>query len=149
MVAMAASTTVSASANGVKWNVRFVSLPHALLIHDSFNALSGGATKLLLAMACGYVGNNNGQLVATHSLMKSFGFNSKESLSRGIRELIQCGYIIRTRTQNHRSSALYALTWLPINPARHGESYDPGIRVSGEALDLWRCSGPIMMGAAA
>lgn len=149
MATFAASTNINPGSNKLQWNVRFVSLPHALLSSEAFANLSGNAAKLLLAITSFYVGVNNGHLVATQSAMRRFGFNSKDSLARAIRELIHSGFIIRTRTQHLRSAALYAVTWLPINPPPAGVAYDPGIRPSNEAVDLWRCSGSITTGVAA
>jgi len=122
-----------------KWGrARFVATPHALVVHKNFAELSGRASKLLLAMQSQYVGSNNGHLTATFSRMKRFGFNSKDSLAKSIQELIMLGYIVRTRSQQRRMPALYALTWLPINKAPTGEPFDSGIGPEGESSDLWR-----------
>lgn len=133
-----ASTRADPTTGKLNWQSRFASLPHAVLLHPSFQELSGGPVKLLLALLAGYIGKNNGHLTATHSRMKTFGFNSKESLAKGLRELIARGYIVRTRAQRLRSPALYAITWLPINPPAFGMQYDPGVVPGDESLDLWR-----------
>lgn len=125
-------------AGKVKWDARFIMLPHALLIHETYTKLPSRAIKLLLAMLSQYVGTNNGHLTATFSRMKRFGFKSKDSLARSIEELILLGCIVRTRSQQRRMPALYALTWLPINKAPTGEPYDPGIGPEDESSDLWR-----------
>jgi len=70
--------------------------------------------------------------------MKRFGFKSKGSLAKSIQELIMFGYIVRTRMQQCRMPALYAMTWFPINKARSGEPYDPGVEPGDESSDLWR-----------
>jgi hypothetical protein len=133
-----AATTQLSTGGKLTWNGRFVALPAAVLAHPAFPQLPAGAIKLLLAIAKGYVGNNNGQLVATLSRMKHSGINSKDSLAKGIQNLINFGLIVRTRSQVLRSPALYALTWLPINAAPAGTPYDPGILPSDEAQDQWR-----------
>lgn len=140
MATFAPSTENDATTGKVQWRSRFVSLPHALLTDPSFASLSGVGMKLLLALLSGYAGNNNGHLTATHSKMIHLGFSSKDSLARGLRELMAAGYILRTKRQHLRSPALYAVTWLPINPAPAGQAYDQGIAPGGQALDLWRAS---------
>lgn len=149
MATFTPSTNTDPRSGKLQWRCRFVSMPHALLINSTYSELSGGATKLLLALLADYVGNNNGHLTATFSRMKRFGFNSKDSLARGIRELIALGFVLRTRTQHLRSPALYAVTWLPISKAPAGQPYDPGVMPGEEALDLWRQFDPSTMGAAA
>lgn len=137
MATFAPSTSLSPKGR-LEWNVRFASFPVSLITHPAFSKLSGNGFKLLGAMLCGYVGNNNGHLVATHSQMRRFGFSSKDSLSRAIRELLAYGLIVRTRTQVRRSPALYALTWLPINAPQPGAPYDAGVASTVEAGDDWR-----------
>lgn len=149
MTTFISSTNLDARRGGLRWNVRFVCLPHALLTHPTFTELSGGATKLLLAILSDYVGNNNGHLTATASRMKRFGFNSKDSLSKAIRELLASGYIVRTRTQHLRSPALYAVTWLPINEAPPGQLYDAGVSPTEVAADEWRHVDPYTVRMAA
>lgn len=143
------STSMHARSGKLQWNIRFVSVPHALLTHHTYAELSGGAAKLLFALLTDYVGNNNGHLTATLSRMKRFGFNSKDSLAKGIRDLIASGFIVRTKLQHLRSPAFYAVTWLPINKAPAGYTYDTGVTVGDEAVDLWRDVYPSKMGMAA
>jgi len=127
----------------LKWNARFAAIPHAVLVDPTFAELSGRALKLLLAVLSQFVGNNNGHLTATPSRMKAFGLRSKDSLAKSIQELIDFGYIVRTRSQECRLPALYAITWLPLNKAPKGQPYDPGITSSNEASDLWRHIDPL------
>lgn len=149
MTTFATSTSRDAHTNKLQWRIRFVSLPHALLMHPTFSEISGGASKLLLALLSNYVGNNNGHLTATLSRMKAYGFHSKDSLSRGLRELIKFGYIVRTCSQHLRSPALYAVTWLPIDQPPVGRIYESGVTPCSEALDLWRQIDPYTIKAAA
>lgn len=137
------------SENGsFKWNIRFTALPHALFGESKFVGLRGNATKLLLALASCYVGNNNGHLVATPSYLKRFGFNSKDSIAKSLHELQRAGYLVRTRTSVYKEPALYAVTWLPISPPPPGKKYDAGITSSDLPLDTWRSSTPAAKGAA-
>jgi hypothetical protein len=138
MATFTPSTSMNPHSGKLQWHVRFAPIPHALLTHPTYGELTGGAAKLLLALLADYAGNNNGHLTATFSRMKRFGFNSKDSLARGLRELITFGYIVRTKTHHLRSPALYAVTWLPIDRAPAGQSYDTGAVPAEEAQDLWR-----------
>lgn len=135
---LAASTRLDPQTDRVQWQARFVPVPHTVLTHPKFQRLTGGSTKLLLAIAAAYVGNNNGHLVATLSRMRNFGFNSKESIARGLDQLLSSGYLVRTRRQFLRLPSLYAVTWLPINRPPSGQRYDPGISHGVASLDLWR-----------
>jgi len=139
MATFTPSTRIDPRTGKLKWCSRFVSLPHAMLTHWTYRELSGGAVKLIDALAAAYAGNNNGHLTATFSHMRKFGFNSKDSLAKGIHDLIAFGYIVRTKAHHLRSPALYAVTWLPINEAPVGQPYDPGVVPGDKALDLWRC----------
>ena len=136
MTTFAPSTRLSTGR--LEWNGRFAAVPVSFITHEAFSELSGNGLKLLIAMLSGFVGNNNGHLVATHSQMRRFGFSSKESLSRAIRELLAFGLIVRTRAQVRRSPALYAITWLPINAPKPGIRYDAGVTPTSEAGDDWR-----------
>jgi len=129
-------------AGKVKWEERFTSLPHALLVHETFAELSGRAVKLLLAIASQYMGSNNGHLTATASRMQAFGFHSKDSLAKSIQELLVFGFMVRTRSQQKRLPALYAVTWFPIHEAPKGKPYNPGITPTDESSDLWRHTDP-------
>jgi hypothetical protein len=133
----------------VQWRSRFVTLPHGVVTHTSFRELTGNSAKLLLAVLASYTGNNNGHLVATFSRMQAFGFNSKDSVARALRELISLGYIVRCRTHHKRSPALYAMTWLPINSPKAGEPYDAGVSSSTLSIDTWRDVQPMLLAEAA
>lgn len=127
-----------------RWGrTRFVGIPHAVLTHEGFSEVSGRALKLLFALQSQFVGSNNGHLTATARRMRKFGFRSKDSLAKSIQELIDFGYMVRTRSQERRLPALYAITWLPINKAPKGQPYDAGITHSDEASDLWRHTDPL------
>jgi len=100
---------------GRKTSYSFVMLRHDVMRHENFKTLSGNATKLLIDLLSQFNGKNNGDFCATWSLMKKRGWRSKGTLSRALKELLQRGWIIKTRQgwQNH--SGLYAVTWLPID----------------------------------
>lgn len=133
----------------VKWSGHYHGIPHTVLNHPSFAALSGGSVKLLLCLAAAHFGNNNGHLTATLSRLKGYGFNSKESIAKGLRQLVDYGYIVRARANVIREPALYAITWFPINPSPPGQKYDAGVVPGNEALDLWRTPPMCNLAAAA
>jgi len=94
----------------------FVAIPHYMLESDQWGTLSGHAVKLLMEFARQFKGANNGDLSAPYSRMKRRGWRSKATLSSAIAELIEAGFIVRTRTPNrHHVCALFAITWKPID----------------------------------
>lgn len=98
----------------------FAGIPRVVMDSPEYQALSGNAVKLLLAMSYQYRGKNNGDLTAAYSVMRdSFGFNSQHTVSKALKELLTAGFLIRTRQSQFmnpgRKCALYALTWLAID----------------------------------
>jgi hypothetical protein len=93
----------------------FVALPNAYFRTPEFAALSGRATKLLIAIAMQYNRSNNGDLVITKSLMAARGFHSADQLFKARDELIAAGWIMCTRQGGRNIPSLYALTWEPID----------------------------------
>ena len=94
----------------------FLRLIHPLLDHPNFDALSGRAAKLLLAIASQYRGTNNGDLCATFSVLKRKGWTSNDQLRKGLDELLERGFLIKTRQGRRPNVAsLYAITWESID----------------------------------
>lgn len=147
MATFAPSTHMDGS--GAKWDVRFVPLPHAVMMHPTYAKLSGGSVKLLLTLASDYMGKNNGHLIATVARMSRIGIKSKESIANSLRQLIDLGFVIRTHASVVRDPAMYAISWLPINEPPRGQKYDAGILPGNQALDLWRNVDPCTLSAAA
>lgn len=65
--------------------------------------------------------------------MRKHGWRSKAALQRAIDELLQTGFIVRTRLGGRNRAALYAITWLSINEC--GGKLD--VRPTGP-LQLWK-----------
>jgi hypothetical protein len=113
--------------------------PHARLEHriiDSaaFADLSGSAIRLLMILLrqISYE-QNNGHLQATWSYCKHRGFNSQNTLSKAIGDLIAHGLIYRTRSRGaNKQWARYAVTWLPISKSREL------LFLHGFKADAWR-----------
>ena len=97
----------------------YAALPHIILDHPDFLALSGSALKVLLFLMRQYRPGKNGDLSATFTDMKKRGIGSPSTLSKAINELQEAGWILRTRTGYFTNPggrcALYALTWQAID----------------------------------
>ena len=95
-------------------------LPKSLMEHHDFRELPPSAMKVLMVLGSQYNGNNNGDLSATKTTMKSWGGMAEGTLATALRKLREANLILCTRTSyRHRDGqkcALYALTWLPIDP---------------------------------
>lgn len=95
-------------------------IPKELMEHPDFRELSPSATKVLMVLGGQYNGKNNGDLAATKSMLKSWGGMADGTLGRALRQLKERKLILCTRTSYRRRDgqkcALYALTWMPIDP---------------------------------
>ena len=104
----------------------FLHLPDALTAHVDFYSLSGSALKLLICIGRQYNGRNNGDLCATLSVLKKFGWTSNDSITNAKRELIEKNLIVETRQGGLGiGCSLYAITWQPINECP-GKNLDVG-----------------------
>jgi hypothetical protein len=113
----------------------FLALPHALLETKKFDGLSTKANKLLLQIARQYRGSNNGDLNATFTDFKAKGWNSKDTFNRALKELIEQGFIFKTRQGGYQNKcSLYALTWFPLDES---DKYDAGA-VAGFTRGSWK-----------
>lgn len=93
----------------------FSSLPHHVQDSEMFVSLSSMATKLLINMFRDYKGNNNGDLSCALGILKKRGWKSDSHIRKARDELIEKGFIVRTRFGNNRRPHLYAVTWLGID----------------------------------
>lgn len=96
----------------------YFSLPHIVLDHPDFQALSGPAIKVLLHLGRQFKPGKNGDLSASFKDMNPKGIGSHSTLGKAISELIDANWIIRTREGRFINPggrcALYALSWHPI-----------------------------------
>lgn len=104
---------------GRKSTGRFAGIPHAVMNHPDYIALSAYAVRLLLEMARQFNGHNNGDLSAAFSVLKKRGFKSKTTLAKLLRELegndlIRCSRPWRFLNPGSQC-ALFALTWLAMD----------------------------------
>ena len=89
----------------------FLMLPHYVLRHKLFGTLAGNSVKLFIELAKEYNGSNNGDLSATFSTLKQRGFKSKGTLDRALKELMDKGFIQKTRQGSKNKCSLYGLSF--------------------------------------
>ena len=107
----------------------FILLPNALYDNPAFCELSPSALKILLGIMRQYRGNNNGDLSASFVQARKWGIGSKSSLASALTQLLDIGFIIRTREgvfiNPGGRCALFALAWMPIDDCP-GKSLEVG-----------------------
>jgi hypothetical protein len=96
----------------------YVALPHSLLRHPNFISLSPRATKLFLDLASNYVGNNNGDLSCAWKQMKARGWKSHDQVFKAQTELLEKGFLMKTRQGGRNKCNLYALTLWSIDECK-------------------------------
>ena len=97
----------------------FASVPRYVIDNKAFKSLRGSSVKLLLLLASQYKGNNNGDLIITHSFYKDH-FKSSQTMYAARDELEQKGFIATNAYGGmsfggFKVPSLYALTWLPVD----------------------------------
>jgi hypothetical protein len=94
----------------------FVALPWSVLDSPSYLNLSHPAKALLYEIARQYVRDNNGRLLASRAYLKKRGWNSADTISRALRELIDAKLIHQT-VQGHRpnKASWFAVTWRTLD----------------------------------
>lgn len=93
----------------------FAQLPHAIFQGPQYARLGAHAVKLLLDLFMQYRGCNNGDFTAAWSVMRKCGWHSKDTLHRALRQLLELGWIMKTRQGGKHRCSLYAVTWKPID----------------------------------
>ena len=97
----------------------FISIPHVVMESDDYRNLPPNAIRLLNAMIHQYRGKNNGDLTAAFTIMKKWGFKSKQTLHNALTALQEANLIVQTRQgvfQNPGGRcSLFALTWHAID----------------------------------
>lgn len=93
----------------------FVALPHAVLTSPEFAHLSPFALKALMDLLSQFRGDNNGDLCAAWSIMKERGWNSRDSLGKGLRELRDKDFVLVTRQGGRHVASLYAVTFYEVD----------------------------------
>ncbi len=99
----------------------YAAIEHRVLDSPAYAALTFSARSLLTMLARQLTKSNNGRLQATYKYLQRYGFESDNTISRGIKDLIAAGLIYRTRCGGfHQGPSLYAVTWLSIGSQREG-----------------------------
>lgn len=94
-------------------------LPDKMTESPDFISLSGSALKLLIDIGRQFNGRNNGDLCASRTILKDRGWNSNSKLSRAIAELVDKGWISKTKQGGMGiGPTLYAITWQPIHDCK-------------------------------
>jgi hypothetical protein len=112
----------------------FCALPHSILGSREYATLSAKAVKCLLDIFSQFRGSNNGDMGANWKEMSKRGWKSRDTLDRALLELIEAGFILKTRQGGRRKCSLYAVTWLAIDECG-GKLDVPPTRV---APNMWR-----------
>lgn len=112
-------------ATGRREGGAFLPMPLSVIRSDNLMTLSPYATKLFLCllsqMTFGEGGTkNNGDLCASFSIATKWGFGSKATLNKAIKELLERGWIEQTRkvnfgTGDRNKPNLYAVTYWAID----------------------------------
>ena len=94
----------------------FVALPYMVIDSPGYRAASHTARSLLLDIARGHTGKNNGKLTACRKYLEPLGWRSNDVIVRARRELIDCRLILETRKgARPNRAAWYALGWLDLD----------------------------------
>lgn len=101
----------------------FLALPHFMLKSAEFASLSGNSVKLLLELAAQYDGKNNGNLSATSTTLAERGW-SPATIARAKVQLIEAGFVLKTRQGHRHACDLFAITWQPVD-ACDGKHQEP------------------------
>lgn len=106
-------------AKGRRESGRFAMVPDNVLKCPELHSVPGEAVRLLLALTSQYNGRNNGDLCAALSVLRDYGFTSADTVSRGLKVLLDAGLILRTRDGTFQGGAstcaLFAIAWKAID----------------------------------
>lgn len=116
----------------------FVAIPWSVLDSLAYQNLSHPAKALLLEIARQYVRDNNGRLLASRAYLKKRGWNSADTISRALKELLEAKLIHQT-VQGHRpnKASWFAVTWRTLDRLN---GYDHGAAASFERSSYARVS---------
>ena len=98
---------------------QFMGVPMNVLRSLAYIKLSNSAARLFFDLYGQFNGNNNGDFTASFSVMKRFGWRSKNTLRLALQELLESELIIETRQGffygEHSQCALYGVTFKSID----------------------------------
>jgi hypothetical protein len=120
---------------GRKTSGSFMQIPHAVIEHENYSRLSHRACRLLWDLYSQFRGKNNGDLCASMSIMKRKGWKSNDQLSKAKKELLETGWIVRTKVGGLGIGPdLFAVTFKPIDEC--GGKLD--CKETSVALGYWK-----------
>lgn len=128
-------------AKGRKTSGSFLSLPHKLIESNEFNNLKPSTIKLIINLAAQFRGKNNGDLTTAWAVMEKYGWRSKDTLYRAIREAEGTGFILRTRQGGLNKCNLFAITWQSIDEC--GGKLD--VNSTRVASNAWKLNSPVQL----
>lgn len=102
----------------------YFALEWRILDSEAYADLTFSARALLdvLGRQLG-VPNNNGHLLTAYSYIKKFGFDSDRTVTRATKELIEHGFLFKTKTGGYqRGVGKFAVTWMPLSTDLNGLS---------------------------
>jgi len=89
-----------------------------MLDSDAFRTLKPHAVKLLVAIARGFYGTNNGSLAMPFEVARAWGFSNERTYTAALAQLVERGFLEMTRSAVRRGrpmAARWAITWKPID----------------------------------
>lgn len=99
----------------VRGGSQFLALPHSILNHDNFIALSKRGRTMLIDVAVQYNGSNNGDLDMTAKRLRKRGWTSNDQIEKAKCELLEKGWMVLTRQGGRNMPSLFAITWWSID----------------------------------
>ena len=116
---MGASYGKQKTSKSGKLNVgRFTALPHTVIHSQQYRQLGYAARALLFDLAAQYNRNNNGKLVCCMKYLRPLGWNSNDTITRALRELLKSGLLIQTRQGMMppcSQAAWFAIGWFGLD----------------------------------
>ena len=112
----------------------FVRLEKRDLNSSQWHALSPKAVKMFIYLASQYNGRNNGDISAAWSTMRERGWRSKGTLHAALAELVDTGWIRKTRQGGKNRCSLYAVEIHPIDSCNGKHDARP----TTKAPNSWR-----------
>jgi hypothetical protein len=102
---------------GVTKGERYALLPDEVLQSEAVRELDGVSRWVLVCISAQYHGRNNGRLTLPYSAAVGYGIRSKDSLTRGLRQLVEHGLLEITHQGGlpPLGCSRYALAWKSVD----------------------------------
>ena len=113
---------------------KYITLPNQCISSENFASLSSHANKLFLDLAAKCYGYNNGDMNMVWPEMRERGWKSKETWNNARKELLDKGWIVKTRQGWNNRCSLYGFTFMPIG--EFGGKLD--VTEGGLATNEWK-----------